>query len=55
MTRLYDTIKTLVNKYIYNNTHTFLEKKKIGNKVLKNKEFFTKKKSLLLASKGERD
>jgi hypothetical protein len=29
MTRLYDTIKTVANKYTWNNTHTLLKEKKI--------------------------
>jgi len=54
MTRLYDTIKTVANRYTCNNTHSFKEKKKFGNKVLKNKKKFTKKK-VTSSSKGEKD
>jgi hypothetical protein len=54
MTHLYDTIKTIANKYTCNNTHYFREKKKFGNKVLKNKKKFIKKKVTSL-DKGERD
>jgi hypothetical protein len=56
MTRLYDTIKTVANRCTCNNTHThsFKEKEKFGNKVLKNKEIFTQEK-VTSFGKGERD